>query len=195
MPMDSQQSAVPPEFTLKRIVRFGSIASAILLSVNALVCATWSYFFGIPGWIAWQVLPGAVAVAFIPTTILRFRFNHPALRIIYAMTSAWLGALNFAFFAAVGCWIVEAIAWATAFPFPRSSIAAVLFGVALVATAYGAGLALIVDEFALLLDLSDVYWAKQGRQSVDLAVGLISTTGTVLVGMPVIRRLRREGKG
>jgi len=65
----------------------------------------------------------------------------------------------------------------------------------LVATAYGSGLALIMDEFALLLDLSDVYWAKQGRQSVDLAIGLISSTGTVLVGMPVIRRLRREGKG
>ena len=65
----------------------------------------------------------------------------------------------------------------------------------LVATAYGAGLALIVDEFALLLDLQDVYWAKQGRESVDLAIGLISTTGTVLVGMPVIRRLRRERKG
>ena len=64
----------------------------------------------------------------------------------------------------------------------------------LVATAYGAGLALIVDEFALLLDLQDVYWAKQGRQSVDLAIGLISTTGTVLVGMPAVRRLRREGK-
>jgi hypothetical protein len=65
----------------------------------------------------------------------------------------------------------------------------------LVATAYGAGLALIVDEFALLLDLQDVYWAKQGRESVDLAIGLISTTGTVLVGVPVIRRLRRERKG
>jgi hypothetical protein len=61
-----------------------------------------------------------------------------------------------------------------------------------VAIAYGAGLALIVDEFALLLDLQDVYWAKQGRQSVDLAIGLISTTGTVLAAMPVGRRLRRE---
>jgi hypothetical protein len=58
------------------------------------------------------------------------------------------------------------------------------------AVAYGAGLALIVDEFALLLDLQDVYWAKQGRDSVDLAVGLISTSGTVLVGLPVLRRLR-----
>ncbi len=62
----------------------------------------------------------------------------------------------------------------------------------LVAVAYGAGLALVVDEFALLVDLSDVYWAKEGRSSVDLAIGLISTTGSVLVGLPVLRRLRRE---
>jgi hypothetical protein len=64
----------------------------------------------------------------------------------------------------------------------------------IVAIAYGAGLALIVDEFALLLDLQDVYWAKQGRQSVDLAIGLISTSGTVLVGLPVLRRLRHDRK-
>lgn len=63
-----------------------------------------------------------------------------------------------------------------------------------VAFAYGAGLALIVDEFALLLDLQDVYWAKQGRDSVDLAVGLISTTGSILVGRPILRRLRTHRK-
>jgi len=190
MPMDSQQSAVPPEFTLKRIVRFGSIASAILLSVNALVCATWSYFFGIPGWIAWQVLPGAVAVAFIPTTILRFRFNHPALRIIYAMTSAWLGALNFAFFAAVGCWIVEAIAWATAFPFPRSSIAAVLFGVALVATAYGLINAAWLRVTRVTVKLPNLPEGWQGHTAVlvtDLHLGPLS--GQVFLWR-VIARLR-----
>jgi hypothetical protein len=62
----------------------------------------------------------------------------------------------------------------------------------LVATAYGAGLALIVDEFALLLDLRDVYWARQGRWSVDLGVGLIAGVGTALAGMPVWRRLARN---
>jgi hypothetical protein len=62
----------------------------------------------------------------------------------------------------------------------------------LVATAYGAGLALIVDEFALLLDLRDVYWAKQGRISVDVAIGLISSAGSVLAGRPVVRRLQRD---
>jgi hypothetical protein len=62
----------------------------------------------------------------------------------------------------------------------------------LVAVAYGAGLALIVDEFALLLDLKDVYWAKQGRISVDLAVGGSSLAGTYFAALPLFRALRRR---
>lgn len=52
------------------------------------------------------------------------------------------------------------------------------------AVAYGAANAMIVDELALLLDLKDVYWAKEGRESVDVAVGLIATGATVVAGMP-----------
>ncbi|HTZ23116.1 MAG TPA: hypothetical protein VMC83_03900 [Streptosporangiaceae bacterium] len=61
-----------------------------------------------------------------------------------------------------------------------------------VALSYGSGLALIVDEFALLLDLKDVYWAKQGRISVDLGIGGIATAGSYFAALPVLRRLRRE---
>jgi hypothetical protein len=59
----------------------------------------------------------------------------------------------------------------------------------LLAVIYGASLALIVDEFALLLDLKDVYWAKQGRASVDVAVGLIGAGGAGFALLPVLRRL------
>lgn len=52
------------------------------------------------------------------------------------------------------------------------------------AVAYGAANAMIVDELALLLDLKDVYWASDGRKSVDVAVGVIATGATVAVGMP-----------
>ena len=62
----------------------------------------------------------------------------------------------------------------------------------LVALAYGAGLALIVDEFALLLDLKDVYWAKQGRISVDLGVGGSCLAGTYFAALPLLRALRRR---
>ncbi|MHB1928254.1 MAG: hypothetical protein ACYCUG_02285, partial [Acidimicrobiales bacterium] len=60
------------------------------------------------------------------------------------------------------------------------------------AVAYGLGMALIVDEFALLLDLSDVYWTRQGRWSVDLGVGIIAVAGAALEGAPVLRRLSRN---
>jgi hypothetical protein len=61
-----------------------------------------------------------------------------------------------------------------------------------VAVSYGTGLALIVDEFALLLDLKDVYWAKQGRISVDLGVGGIAAVGSYFAALPVLRALRRD---
>ena len=61
-----------------------------------------------------------------------------------------------------------------------------------VAIVYGSGLALIVDEFALLLDLKDVYWARQGRISIDLGVGGSAVAGTALAARPVLRRLARD---
>jgi len=62
----------------------------------------------------------------------------------------------------------------------------------LTALAYGAGLALIVDEFALLLDLKDVYWAKEGRISVDVGIGASSLVGSYFAGLPVIREVSRR---
>ncbi len=61
-----------------------------------------------------------------------------------------------------------------------------------VAISYGSGLALIIDEFALLLDLKDVYWTGQGRISVDLAIGGIATAGSYFAALPVLRAVRRD---
>ena len=59
----------------------------------------------------------------------------------------------------------------------------------MVALCYGTGSALIVDEFALLLDLEDVCWARQGRVSVDLGVGLAAAGGTAFASKPLLLRL------
>lgn len=45
-----------------------------------------------------------------------------------------------------------------------------------VATTYGSGLALIVDEFALLLDLKDVYWAPSYSPTSPPASSLITSS-------------------
>lgn len=59
------------------------------------------------------------------------------------------------------------------------------------AVAFGAANAMICDELALLLDLEDVYWEAQGRESVDVAIGFIAAGGTVLAGMPFWPHARR----
>jgi hypothetical protein len=61
-----------------------------------------------------------------------------------------------------------------------------------VAMTYGSGLALIVDEFALLLDLKDVYWARQGRLSVDIGIGGIAAMGSYFAALPVVRSMHER---
>jgi len=56
------------------------------------------------------------------------------------------------------------------------------------AVPFGTGLALTLDESALLLDLDDVYWTEDGVVSVQIALGALgSISGVVLV----LRMLRR----
>lgn len=51
------------------------------------------------------------------------------------------------------------------------------------AAVFGVGTALVLDEFALVLHLDDVYWAKQGRLSVDTVFVAIALTGLALLGV------------
>jgi hypothetical protein len=64
------------------------------------------------------------------------------------------------------------------------------------ASAYGAGAALTLDEFALWLNLEDVYWAKQGRESIDAVVIFGSLLGISSLGKgffaDLIRRRKHE---
>ena len=48
---------------------------------------------------------------------------------------------------------------------------------------FGAGAALVLDEFALVLHLRDVYWSEQGRTSVDAVFLAFAACGMLLVGV------------
>jgi hypothetical protein len=57
------------------------------------------------------------------------------------------------------------------------------------AIAYGAGAALALDEFALWLNLQDVYWTDKGRQSIDSVVIFISVLSVGIWGGPFVREV------
>jgi hypothetical protein len=46
--------------------------------------------------------------------------------------------------------------------------------------AFGIGLALVIDEIALLVELKDVYWSGAGEVSIGVAVLVIGVVGSVL---------------
>jgi hypothetical protein len=48
---------------------------------------------------------------------------------------------------------------------------------------FGVGIGLTIDEFALWVHLEDVYWAKEGRSSVDAAVIAAALLGLVILGV------------
>ena len=56
------------------------------------------------------------------------------------------------------------------------------------AVPFGAGVGLTFDEAALLLDLRDVYWSREGIVSVQVTLAVASFVGAVLVGMRMLRR-------
>jgi hypothetical protein len=61
------------------------------------------------------------------------------------------------------------------------------------ACAYGSGAALTLDEFALWLNLEDVYWAKQGRESIDAVVIFGSLLSLSVLGKGFLQELLRGG--
>ncbi|WP_216917677.1 hypothetical protein [Nocardia noduli] len=52
----------------------------------------------------------------------------------------------------------------------------------LLAASFGIGAALVLDEFALIYYLRDVYWEEQGRTSVDAVFVALAVTGLLLLG-------------
>ena len=59
----------------------------------------------------------------------------------------------------------------------------------LTAIAFGAGAALTLDEFALWLNLSDVYWQRQGRESLEALAIFGALLAAGLAGWPFLRDL------
>jgi hypothetical protein len=58
--------------------------------------------------------------------------------------------------------------------------------IAFLAIVFGAGAALVLDEFAMLLHLDDVYWTTEGRLSIDACMAAVAFMGlAVLATFPL----------
>ncbi len=53
---------------------------------------------------------------------------------------------------------------------------------------FGAGVALTLDESALLLELDDVYWTERGVVSLQITLGTLALLSSVALALRVLRR-------
>jgi hypothetical protein len=53
---------------------------------------------------------------------------------------------------------------------------------------FGVGMGLTLDESALLLELEDVYWTKEGIISVQVTLGVASLLAAIALGLRFLRR-------
>jgi hypothetical protein len=115
-------------------------------------------------------------VAFLVT----FGFIRTSAHLIRAQVSWWPGNVE------VGGTHIHHLVWGIlllliagylgvviAPPSPWHEIFTILFGI---------GTGLTLDEFALWLNLEDVYWSQEGRRSIDAVIVAATLTGMVLVG-------------
>jgi hypothetical protein len=56
------------------------------------------------------------------------------------------------------------------------------------AVSFGVGMGLTLDESALLLDLEDVYWSREGLLSVQITLTVIAMLGALALGLRFLRR-------
>jgi hypothetical protein len=109
-----------------------------------------------------------------------FGFIRTSAHMIRAQVSWWPGNVE------VGGTHIHHLVWgillllvfgyvgvAIAPPTPWHEIVAVLFGI---------GTGLTLDEFALWLNLEDVYWSQKGRRSIDAVIVAAALSGMILVG-------------
>ena len=59
---------------------------------------------------------------------------------------------------------------------------------------FGAGMGLTFDEAALLLDLRDVYWSREGLLSVQFSLGTAAILGAAILGLRILHRGEERGE-
>ncbi|MGD0732403.1 MAG: metallophosphoesterase [Terracidiphilus sp.] len=122
-----------------------------------------------------------LAFSFIFAALLSFRFSNPLVTAVYRIAAVWLGFLNFFFFAACLTWLLWfALKLLPISANPASSrpiVAAILFGLALLAGIYGLINARFIRIRRVTVKLPGLPSSWQGRTALlasDLHLGNIN---------------------
>jgi predicted MPP superfamily phosphohydrolase len=160
-----------------------SFIQAFLFLVHIALYATWTFFWGVQDSSRVAELRIALAilsVSFVAASLLAHQYFNPLVRAAYTIASVWLGFLSFFFLAACACWIVYGVPLLFGLRVEKHALAAVCFGLALLA-----GIAAIVNAawtrvVRVTVKLPNLPAAWRGRTAAlvsDLHLGHVRNAG------------------
>jgi hypothetical protein len=118
---------------------------------------------------------------FFVSFLLTFGFIRTSAHMIRAQVSWWPGNVQ------VGGTHIHHLVWGILLLLTCGYIAVAIAPDSpwrdVVAVFFGIGTGLTLDEFALWLNLKDVYWEKQGRASIDAVVIAAAISGLLLISL------------
>jgi predicted MPP superfamily phosphohydrolase len=115
---------------------FGVLFTTILLLATWLAAKTWYVFAGCRS-VWWLIVPMVILGAYVPVMFASYFSRNSALEMASVATSVAMGALNYAFFAAVFCWVIYGAALLFRLHPDTKIIAQVFYGLALLAVILG----------------------------------------------------------
>ena len=161
-----------------------SIIQGVLFLAHWFVLFTWIAFWPGTAPAALHAAMWGLAFSFVAASLLAFRFSNVAVRLFYWLAAAWLGFLNFFFWASLLCWI----AWLALRLTPlaahpaavRPLLAGVLYAIATLAGIYGLINARLMRTRRITVELPNLPASWKGRRAIllsDLHLGAINGAG------------------
>jgi predicted MPP superfamily phosphohydrolase len=180
----------------KRIAGFVVVIQTVLFLTHFLLYETWSFSStgsDARGPLWAKVSLGLLSVSFVAASLLAFRYTNPLLRAFYRAAAVWLGLLTFLFVAAVGSWLILAVAQMARIEINFHRIVELLFGAGVVAGLYGvfnAGWTRITRTTVRLANLPEAWRGRKAALISDVHLGHVRN-GSFLRRM-VTKILREE---
>src|SRR5579864_1311094 len=160
-----------------------SIIQAFLFLVHIALYATWTFFWGVQDSSHVAELRIALAilsVSFVAASLAAHHYFNPLVRAAYTVASVWLGFLSFFFLSACACWIVYGVPFLFGVRVDKHDLAAVCFGVALLAGIAAIANAAWTRVVRVTVKLPNLPAAWRGRTAAvvsDLHLGHVRNAG------------------
>ena len=181
------------------ILLFLAIFQSILFAAHAAMLETWFAFWGKPAspasLLGVEFGVFVLSISFLTASLLSFRYWNAFTRTFYRIAAAWLGVVNFLFFAAVGVWLTAAGKSLAHAPWNNRVIVTAWFALAVLAALYGMINASWTRVSRISVRLPNLPEAWRGRKAAmvsDLHLGHVRGSEFTRNLVATIRQLRPE---